>query len=126
MDQADRMAEKLKASKKDPKEEIETLIDGFNQRLATDQNLRRSLEGKDRSIAIIVTDGESYGFRLNDCKITTLVGMLDNADIVVTADTKTFQGLLDKKISPLHAYATNKIQINASLMDLLTMRQLLP
>jgi len=105
-------------------EQIQKLIDDFNERAKTDEKLKESLKGKVRSVLITFTDGESYNFRLEECQLVDFkVGALGKADIMVTSDMATFQAILNKEISPLKAYASKKIKFKASLSDLLTLKK---
>ena len=46
------------------------------------------------------------------------------ADLVVTANAKTFIGLISKEISPIKAYMSGDLKVKASLTDMLLLKKL--
>jgi putative sterol carrier protein len=105
---------------------LRAAIKRFNARTESDpelqEKLRATLEGRGRKVLIETTDGSSYSFILQDIVITGFrKGKLEDPDIRVTADTDTYISLLKGELSPLKAYATNKIKLKMSVMDMLAL-----
>jgi hypothetical protein len=106
------------------KELLQDAIDQFNQRIIDDEKLRESVEGKTRTVSIDITDGTCYHFRLEENRLTDFdEGSLETADIRVRSDEATLTGILKREIKPLKAYITKKVSFDASLEDLLTLKQ---
>lgn len=99
-------------------------IKNFNERSKTDEDLRKALDGKTRSVEIEITNGKTYHFNLQDNQMTELEeGAVDNPDVKITTDLATMEGILKKEINPLKAYASGNLKFKASLMDLLTLKK---
>ena len=98
----------------------------FNERIKTDEKLRKDLEGYERTIQIVITDGVTYHTQLKDYHADKLKeGSLDNPDIVITSDEATLRGLINKEINPIKAFLiTKQLKIEASLEDKLRLRKL--
>ena len=100
-------------------------MDTFNKKVAEDEKLKGMVEGKERTVVMEVTDGESYNFELKDCTLQgPNKGDLEAPDVRVTADTATFTGIFDNEINPLKAYASKKLKLKASFGDLLLLQKL--
>ena len=83
------------------------------------------IEGKNRTICISVTDEENYSTKLEDMRIEDFVSTENlEADLVVTANAKTFIGLIGKEISPIKAYMSGDLKVKASLTDMLLLKRL--
>lgn len=107
------------------KELLEGLIEKFNRKALNDPKLRRELEGVERKVVIDCTDGPKFNFILKDCQIKDFSeGSLDAPDIRIISDTVTLKGLINKEMGPMKALATRKLQIKASLDDMLRLRKL--
>ena len=107
-------------------DKLQEMIDKFNNRIEKDEKLRKNLEGIERKIMLIITDGDTYNFELRDLKLSPLSkGEIPDADVTITTDTETMTGLLDGTIKPMKAYATKKISFKASVRDMLLLKKLL-
>ena len=104
---------------------LNSQVERFNSRLKSDAKLQKELEGFERSIQIEVTDGSDYYTILKENHADDLKeGKLDNPDIIITSDGKTFEGLINREISPIKAFlVTKKLKIKASLEDKLRLRK---
>jgi putative sterol carrier protein len=105
---------------------LHSLVERFNRRADRTPAVREELEGITRSIALKLTDGGSYTIDLRDSHLTNLrPGANGSADVTITTDQATFQGLLSKDIGPMKALVTRKLTIEGSLEDKLLFRKLL-
>ena len=106
------------------RELLEEAIDKFNEKAETDEKLREALKGKERRVSIEITDGTSYHFILRNQRVGDFgEGTLEGADIKVTTTEQVLTGILKKEIKPLKAYLTKKVRFEASLEDLITLKQ---
>jgi putative sterol carrier protein len=109
--------------------ELEELILGkiteFNEKIKTDEKLRKELTGETRKAQLEITDGKSYSFVLLDNQLQDFKeGTVDNPDLRFSSDKVTMLGILKKEINPLKAYMiTKKLKIKASLEDMLRFRK---
>ena len=102
------------------------LVDRFNRHAAKTPAVRDELQGLERTIAIRVTDGDSYAVDLKDGHLTNLrTHPPPKADLTVTTDSHTFEGLVRKEIGPMKALVTRKLVIDGTLDDKLLFRKLL-
>jgi len=105
---------------------LKTVIDQLNERLQNDEKLRESIKDKRRTVEIVITDDDTYNFLLEDAEAKNFgQGSLDDPDVKITTDSATLQGIIKEEINPLKAYVTKKLQVKASLMDLLTIKTML-
>ncbi|MCI4317623.1 MAG: SCP2 sterol-binding domain-containing protein [Thermoplasmata archaeon] len=102
------------------------LVDRFNRHAERTPTVRDELRGLDRTIAIRVTDGSSYAVDLKEGHLSNLRTQVPpKADLTVTMDTATFEGLVRKEIGPMKALVTRKLVITGTLDDKLLFRKLL-
>ena len=104
---------------------LNSMIEKFNSKVATDEKLQKDLEGIERTIQIDVTDGAKYYTTLRNKHADTLVeGSIDNPDILISADEATLRGLINKEINPIKAFLiTKQLKVKASLEDKLRLRK---
>mgnify|MGYP001113733378 CR=1 FL=1 len=106
------------------KELLEEVMDRFNEKAQKDPKLQEALEGKVRKVYIHITDGTSYNFTLRDKRVGGLSeGPIGDPDITVTSTEEVMTKILRKEMKPLKAYITKKVSFDASLEDLLTLKQ---
>lgn len=111
-------------------QELEELIlvkiTEFNEKIQTDEKLRKELTGETRKAQIDITDGKIYSFVLTDNQLQDFKeGTIENPDLLFSSDKATLLGILKKEINPLKAYMiTKKLKIKASLEDILRFRKL--
>ncbi|MCI4358786.1 MAG: SCP2 sterol-binding domain-containing protein [Thermoplasmata archaeon] len=105
---------------------IRALVERFNRRADRTPAVLEELRGLTRSIALKLTDGPSYTIDLRESHLTNLrPGANGSADVTITTDQATFEGLLAKEIGPMKALVTRKLAIEGSLEDKLLFRKLL-
>lgn len=96
----------------------------FNEKAKRDEKLRKALTGITRKVLIQLEEGKSFKFVLQNNQITDFEeGKLEKPDVLVTSDLETLEKLIKKELKPFKAYATGKIKLKASLMDLLRLRE---
>ena len=97
----------------------------FNSRIVDEPKFSKMIEGKNRTICISVTDEGKYFTKLDNMRIEDFVSTQNTeADLVVTANAKTFIGLISKEISPIKAYMSGDLKVKASLTDMLLLKKL--
>jgi putative sterol carrier protein len=100
-------------------------IERFNEKCREDEKLRNELKDVNRKVQIEIDD-KKYHFALQREGIKGFgEGNTENPDITIISDKETMNGLMKKEISPFKAYATGKIKIKGSLMDLLKLKEFL-
>jgi alkyl sulfatase BDS1-like metallo-beta-lactamase superfamily hydrolase len=106
--------------------ELAQLVDRFNRRAETNPAVSEELSGLDRTIRLRLTDEESYTVDLRGGRLGGLrTSASGPADITITTDVATFQGLVRREIGPMKAIFGQKLKIEGSLDDKLLFRRLL-
>lgn len=106
--------------------ELRSLIDRFNRHAERTPSVQEELKGIERTVAVRLTDGETYAADLKDGRIQNLrTGAVGKADVTIVTDTATFRGLVAKQIGPMKALVTRKLSLEGSLDDKLLFRKLL-
>jgi putative sterol carrier protein len=106
--------------------ELRSLIDRFNRHAERTPALQEELQGIQRTIAVRLSDGETYAADLTDGRLQNLrTGAPERPDVTIRTDEATFRGLVAKEIGPMKALVTRKLAIEGSLTDKLLFRKLL-
>jgi putative sterol carrier protein len=107
-------------------ETLASLVERFNRHAEKNPAMREELDGIERTIVIRLTDEGTYAVDLRKGQLTNLrTAAPTKADVTITTDTQTFQGLIKKDIGPMKALVTRKLSIDGSLEDKLLFRKLL-
>jgi putative sterol carrier protein len=107
-------------------ETLASLVDRFNRHADRTPAMAEELHGVERTIRIRFTDEHSYAVDLARGRLRNLRTASDApADLTITTDVATFQGLVRKEIGPMKALVTRKLSIDGSLEDKLLFRKLL-
>jgi putative sterol carrier protein len=107
-------------------ETLAALVDRFNRKAERTPAIAEELAGKSRTIRIRLTDLGSYAVDLKDGRLSNLRSDgAERADVTITTDVATFQGLVTKEIGPMKALVLRKLAIDGSLEDKLLFRKLL-
>ena len=107
-------------------ETLASLVDRFNRHAARNPAVQDELAGVARTIRIELTDEASYAVDLADGKLGNLrTETRGRADVTITTDVATFDGLVRKEIGPMKALVLRKLAIDGSLEDKLLFRKLL-
>ena len=97
----------------------------FNSRIDGEPEFSKMIEGKNRTICICVSDGDSYSTKLESMRIEDFVKTENTeADLVVTANSEVLTGLINREISPIKAYMSGDLKVKASLTDMLLLKRL--
>ncbi|HEV2520065.1 MAG TPA: SCP2 sterol-binding domain-containing protein [Thermoplasmata archaeon] len=105
---------------------LRSLVERFNRKVDRTPAMKEELAGISRSIALRLSNGASYTIDLRDSHLTGLrSGANGSADVTISTDALTFEGLLAKEIGPMKALVTRKLTIEGSLEDKLLFRKLL-
>lgn len=105
-------------------EYLRQAADMFNKKAEEDPKLRAELQGIRRTVEIDVTDGDSWIFILDNCRVDGIQkGKFDNPDIRVAASKETFDQLRTGELRPMKALALKKLRVNAKLEDMLRLRK---
>jgi putative sterol carrier protein len=107
-------------------ETLASLVDRFNRHADRNPAVREELQGLARTISVHLTDAGRYAVDLKDGRLTNLrTGGPPKADVTITTDSATFDGLVRKEIGPMKALVTRRLAIDGSLEDKLLFRKLL-
>ena len=97
----------------------------FNSRIDSEPDFSKMIEGKNRTICICVSDGDTYSSKLENLRIEDFVKTDDNsADLTVTANSETLVALIEREMSPVKAYMKGDLKVKASLTDMLLLKKL--
>ena len=107
------------------KQILEEKVAEFNSRIKDEPKFSGVIEGKERSICISVSNGDSYVSNLKDMKLEKFKESEDTSkDLVVTATSDVLIALINKEMSPIKAYMTGELKVKASLTDMLLLKKL--
>ena len=107
------------------KQILEEKVAEFNSRIKDLPKFSGVIEGKERSICISVSNGDSYVSNLKDMKLEEFKESEDTSkDLVVTATSDVLIALINKEMSPIKAYMTGQLKVKASLTDMLLLKKL--
>jgi len=105
-------------------EYLNAAIVEFNKKGETDLKLQKEMQGVRRVVEVEVSDGDTYNFVLENAHVSGLQkGKVQNPDIRVIGSSETFDLLWKRELRPMKALALKKIQVKASLEDLLRLRK---
>lgn len=105
---------------------VAALVARFNDHTSLKPKVAEELKGLERTIAVRLTDGESYGVDLRDGKLQNLRSPAPaRADVGIVTDSETFLGLVRKEVGPMKALVTGRLKLEGSLEDKLLFRRLL-
>ena len=106
------------------KELLQSLIEKFNTRVASDPALQEELAGITKTVVIDLQDGTSYHFVLRDTRIEgPYDGTSPSADVTILTDPDTLKALIAREMGPFKAYALGKVKLKGSFEDLLRFRK---
>ncbi len=105
-------------------EYINEMIRKLNEKAASDPKFEQELKGIRKVVQVIVTDGESYNFVLENARVGPMSkGTVANPDITITGATQVYDQLRSGELRPMKAYATRKLLVKGSLEDILRLRK---
>lgn len=106
-------------------DEVEALLGELAERFAAiDPDLRRTMLPPRRTLELSVPDlGVRFHTTLEHGELLPLTeGPLDRPDVRVTTDSGDLAELADGRLRLSEAYATGRLRVEASMMDLLRLR----
>ena len=105
-------------------DKLQAKATAFNARVADEEGFAKLVEGKDRTVAIVVIDGPTLIARLEGGSLAQFgEGDSSGADVVIKATNETILLLLKRELSPVKAYAKGELKVKASFRDLLMMKK---
>ena len=103
---------------------INEMIKRVNEMAAGDPKFEAELKGIRKLIQVVVTDGETYHFTLENARIGPMSkGAVPNPDITIAGTAEVYNQLKSGELRPMKAYATRKLQVKGSLEDILRLRK---
>ena len=105
-------------------EKLQAKATVFNARIADEEGFAKLVEGKDRTVAIVVIDGPTLIARLEGGSLAQFgEGDSTDADVIVKASADTLLALLKRELSPIKAYTKGELKVKASFRDLLMLKK---
>jgi putative sterol carrier protein len=105
-------------------EYIKEMIRKINEKAASDPKFEQELKGIRKVVLVVVTDGDSYNFILENARVGPMSkGTVQNPDIMIAGAKETYDQLKSGELRPMKAYATRKLQVKGSLEDILRLRK---
>lgn len=105
---------------------LERIESGFHRKWDNDPDFRDELEGKDRDILLELTDVGSWTIVVRGGRLEEIgEHEPDDPDVRLTAKSEDFLAVFDGDLSPLRAYMTNRIDVDAGLGDILLVKSFL-
>ncbi len=103
---------------------LKEIIDKFNKKAETDPKIKAEVQGLKKVIEVDITDGEQYNFTLENAHVGALnKGSVQNPDIRIIGSAETLLQVSRGEMGVMKAYATKKIQVKATLEDMLRLRK---
>lgn len=105
---------------------LNAAIDKFNKAASEDPKVMEEVADKVRTVLVALTDGKSYHFVMDHGHIDGLrEGGVESADVIITSTEDILRKVFSGEMSAIKAYALRKLQLKASLEDLMTIRKLM-
>lgn len=105
-------------------EYINEMIKKLNDKAASDPKFEAELKGLKKLVQVVVTDGETYNFTLENARVGPMSkGAVPNPDITIIGAAETYDQLRSGELRPMKAYATRKLQVKGTLEDILRLRK---
>ncbi len=107
-------------------ETLASLVERFNAHAARTPSVQAELAQLSRTVVVRLTDEASYSVELREGRLQNLrTGVAEHADLTITTDRATFEGLVRKEVGPMKAIVLRKLTIDGRLEDKLLFRKLL-
>ncbi len=101
-------------------------IERFNRTAAEDPKVRSEVADKVRTVQVLLDDGRAWHFVMDRGHIDGLrQGVATAAEITISSSEEILRKVLTGEMSAMKAYALKKLQLKATLQDLLTIRRLI-
>jgi len=110
----------------DGRKVLEHMVDKFETKIENDEKLKEKVKDYNRKILIDFKEGDFYNIEFKSGEIDEInKGTIDDADITIKTSPETLNELLEGNIGAMEAYAKKKIKIDASLTDMLKIKDML-
>jgi putative sterol carrier protein len=94
-----------------------------NEKIETDERMREMAASKDRTIVLEFTDGGTYTIEIAKGKVLPpKEGAVERPTLKVRTDIQTMTKIIEKKMSPLYAYALKKIKVEGPLDEVMLLK----
>ena len=101
-------------------------IEKFNRTVAGDPKVKSEVGDKVRTVQVLLDDGRAWHFVMDKGHIDGLLqGGAPAAEITISSSEEILKKVFSGEMSAMKAYALKKLQLKASLQDLLTIRRLM-
>jgi len=101
-------------------------IDRFNRTVECDPKVMEEVCDKVRTVQVLLDDGRAWHFVMDRGHIDGLLqGGAPTAEITIASSEDILKRVFSGEMSAMKAYALKKLQLRASLQDLLTIRRLM-
>ncbi|MFW5928192.1 MAG: SCP2 sterol-binding domain-containing protein [Thermoplasmatota archaeon] len=105
---------------------LEDMVEKFKKKIKNDDELREKVKDYDRKIMIDFKEDDFYNLEFRSGEVSDVrEGPIDDADITIKTDPETLHNLLEGNMGAMEAYAKKKMKIDASLTDMLKIKNLL-
>jgi putative sterol carrier protein len=104
---------------------LNDMIRKVNEKAASDPKFEAELKGIKKLVQVVVTDGDTYHFILENARIGSLSKgpASGTPDIQIIGSTEVMMQLKSGELRPMKAYATRKLQVKGTLEDILRLRK---
>jgi len=101
-------------------------IERFNRTAREDPKVMAEVGDKVRTVQVLLDDGRAWHFVMDRGHIDGLrQGGAPAAEITITSSDDVLRRVFSGEMSAMKAYALKKLQLKATLQDLLTIRKLM-
>ena len=108
---------------------LEDMVNAYNRKVDESEKLFEKLKEVTRTIQVELDETVFYHMRMVNGKIVEILPEAlkepDLPDLRILSDIVTFEGILNKTVKPLKAYALKKIKIKGALRDRLLLKDIL-
>ena len=106
------------------KDLLQSLIEKFNEKVASDPGLQEELKGVAKTVVIDLQDGTAYHYYLRNARVDgPFDGTATPSDVTIMTDPATLTALIHREMGPFKAYALGKVKLKGSFEDLLRFRK---
>jgi putative sterol carrier protein len=94
-----------------------------NEKIGKDDKMKEMARSKDRTIVLEFTDEGTYTMEIKEgVLLDPRVGSVEKPTLKVRTDTATMTKVIEKKMSPLYAYAMKKLKVEGPLDEMMLLK----
>ena len=94
-----------------------------NEKIDTDEKMREMAKSKDRTIVLEFSDEGTYTIEVKGGRVLEpREGPVEKPTLRVRTDTGTMTKVMEKKMSPLYAYALKKLKVEGPLDEMMLLK----